>query len=92
MEASASRHEHIASCITRALFFSEAKRIKSLKAQLLRDTMGPFACAEYHMATVWGNFMSAADISQTEMLAAAKGVLDAADAADPHDNQVDATS
>ncbi|ETV79446.1 hypothetical protein, variant 2 [Aphanomyces astaci] len=69
MEASASRHEHIASCITRALFFSEAKRIKSLKAQLLRDTMGPFACAEYHvakrMATVWGNFMSAADISQT---------------------------
>ncbi|RHY91726.1 hypothetical protein DYB35_001550 [Aphanomyces astaci] len=28
MEASASRHEHIASCITRALFFSEAKRIK----------------------------------------------------------------
>ncbi|RHX96552.1 hypothetical protein DYB25_006600, partial [Aphanomyces astaci] len=28
MEASASRHEHMASCITRALFFSEAKRIK----------------------------------------------------------------
>ncbi|ETW00250.1 hypothetical protein H310_07639 [Aphanomyces invadans] len=97
IQASANRHEHVATCITRALFFSEAKRIKSLKAQLLRDAMGPFACAEYHvskrMATVWSNFMSAADISQQDMLAAAKAVLDSADAAtDSPDNQIDSTT
>ncbi|RHY34419.1 hypothetical protein DYB32_001351 [Aphanomyces invadans] len=28
IQASANRHEHVATCITRALFFSEAKRIK----------------------------------------------------------------
>ncbi|KAF0695970.1 Aste57867_13242 [Aphanomyces stellatus] len=100
LEASAYRYEHTIGCINRALFFSEAKRLKALKTELLRETMGLFACAEYQvakrMASMWSGFLAASEIDQKvarilhvpplipsflqEMMLAAKGVLDAADA------------
>ncbi|CAK4649164.1 hypothetical protein AeMF1_013038 [Aphanomyces euteiches] len=88
------RYDHVINCINRALFFSEAKRFKTLKADLLRDTMGPFACAEHKVAkrlsSLWSNFLAAAEISQPEMMTTAKSILDSADVAvEPKDNQED---